>query len=88
MMEITIDAPATPEDRRQLMFDPRFHDTDRLVGALASAMVAHHELNAVSDMVQKSIAASEALEAYVLALWRATAQAYGGSCGGSRCLRA
>ncbi|MBT9595456.1 MAG: MoxR family ATPase [Vitreoscilla sp.] len=73
MMEVTIDPPATQDDRRQLMFDPRFHDTDRLLGELAGAMVVHQELNAVSDMVQRSIAASDALQAYVLALWRATA---------------
>jgi MoxR-like ATPase len=46
MMEITIDAPADDAQRRALMFDPRFHDTDRLIGALAAAMVPHHELNA------------------------------------------
>lgn len=73
MMEVTIDPPATQEDRRQLMFDPRFHDTDRLLGELTGAMVVHQELNAVADMVQRSIAASDALQAYVLALWRATA---------------
>ena len=73
MMEITIDTPATLEDRRRLMLDPRYHDTDRLVNELASAMVVNQELNAVSDLVQRSIETSDALCAYVLALWRATA---------------
>ncbi len=36
MMELSIDAPASDDDRRALVFDPRFHDTDRLVGGLAS----------------------------------------------------
>jgi MoxR-like ATPase len=79
MMEITIDPPATEEGRRRLMFDPRFHDTDALVGGLASGMVACHELNDVAEVVQRSITASDALQHYAMALWRATAEpaAYG-----------
>jgi MoxR-like ATPase len=73
MLEITIDAPATPEDRRRLMFDPRYHDTDRLVNELSAAMVAHHALNEVAAQVQRGIECSEALQAYALALWQATA---------------
>jgi MoxR-like ATPase len=73
MMEITIDAPSTAEDRRVLMFDPRFHDTDRLVGELAPAMVDHQALNEIGALVQRSISASDALSDYVLSLWQATA---------------
>jgi len=74
MMEVTIDAPADDAERRALMFDPRFHDTDRLVGALAPALVPHTELNALADTVQRTVQASEALQAYALALWRATVE--------------
>ncbi len=74
MMEITIDAPADDAQRRALMFDPRFHDTDRLVGALAAAMVPHHELNGVAAQIQAGISASDTLQDYALALWRATAE--------------
>jgi MoxR-like ATPase len=73
MMEITIDAPASDEERRALMFDARFHDTDRLIGALAPAMVAHRELNAVGELIQHGVQASDALQRYALGLWRATA---------------
>ncbi|MEJ8822810.1 MoxR family ATPase [Variovorax humicola] len=73
MLEVTIDAPAGDAERRQLMFDPRYHDSDRLVGALAPALVAHAELNQVSEMIQRGVQASDALQAYALALWRATA---------------
>jgi MoxR-like ATPase len=73
MMEITIDAPADDDTRRALAFDPRFHDTERLVGALAPAMVPHRELNGVAELIQRSIQVSDALQAYALALWRATA---------------
>ena len=79
MMEVTLDAPASDEDRRRLMFDPRYHDTDRLVGELAPAMVDHTELNAVAEAIQRSVQAADALQRYALDLWRATAapQVYG-----------
>ena len=73
MMEVTIDAPATDADRRQLMFDPRFHDTDRLVGELAAAMLDYRELNPVAALIQRGVRASDALQSYALGLWRATA---------------
>jgi len=73
MMEVTIDAPTTDAEKRALMFDPRFHDTDRLISELASAMVAYDELNHVSDVIQRNVQASDALQTYALALWRATA---------------
>ena len=73
MMEVTIDAPATDADRRQLMFDPRFHDTDRLVGELAAAMLDYRELNPVAALIQRGVRASDALQNYALGLWRATA---------------
>jgi len=73
MMEVTIDAPATDAERRQLMFDPRFHDTDRLVGGLAAAMLDHRQLNPVSELIQRTVQTSEALQNYALGLWRATA---------------
>jgi MoxR-like ATPase len=72
MMEITIDAPADDAQRRALIFDPRFHDTDALVGALRPALVAHRELNAIGATLQRSIQASDALQDYALKLWRAT----------------
>lgn len=79
MMEVTIDAPASDADRRELMFNPRFHDTDRLLEQLASAMLNYQALNEVAEVIQRSVQASEALQGYALALWRATAEpaAYG-----------
>jgi len=73
MMEVTIETPAGEDERRALMFDPRFHDTDRLVGELAAGMVEHRELNAVAELIQRSVQASDALQRYALGLWRATA---------------
>ncbi|HEX3140180.1 MAG TPA: MoxR family ATPase, partial [Rhizobacter sp.] len=73
MMEITIDTPVSDADRRELMFNPRFHDTDRLLEQLASAMLNYQALNEVADVIQRSVQASEALQGYALSLWRATA---------------
>lgn len=73
MFEVTIDAPASDEQRRALVFDVRYHDIDRLIGELAGTMLPHTELNAVAEQVQRHVRASAALEKYALGLWRATA---------------
>jgi MoxR-like ATPase len=74
MMEVTIDPPANDDERRQLVFDARFHDSERLVGSLAPALVDHRELNALAASIQQQVQASDALQRYALALWRATAE--------------
>ncbi len=73
MMEITIDAPADEAQRRALVFESRFHDTDALIGALPSAMVPHQELGELGLALQRGVQAAPALQDYALALWRATA---------------
>lgn len=79
MMEVTLEAPTSDADRRSLMFEPRFHDPDRLVGALAEAMLAHRELNPLAELIQRGVQVSDTLQDYALALWRATAAP--GACG-------
>lgn len=74
MMEVTIAPPTSDDQRRQLVFDARFHDTERLIGSLAPALVEHRELNAVAEAIQRRIEASQTLQRYALALWRATAE--------------
>lgn len=73
MLEIAIDAPQDDALRRSLVFDPRFHDTDALVAGLQAALVAHRELGAIGAAIQQGVQASDALQAYVMNLWRATA---------------
>ena len=73
MMEISLDAPAGDDERRRLMFEPRFHDTEGLLAGLAAAMLDHRALNAVAATIQHGIQASAALQAYAIELWRATA---------------
>lgn len=73
MMELTIDAPASEDDRQTLIFDPRFHDTDRLVGTLPEALLDYRSLGGVAEAIQRSVQASPALQKYALGLWRASA---------------
>ena len=74
MMEVTIDAPASDAERKALMFNPRFHDTDALVAELPAAMLNYRELGTVAQAIQRTVQTSDALQDYALALWRATAE--------------
>lgn len=73
MLEVSIEAPTIEAERRQLMVEPRFHDIDRLIGELDGALVPYQELNQVAELIQRCVQASDALQAYALDLWRATA---------------
>ena len=72
MMEVTIETPTADADRRALIFDPRFHDTDALIAQLPQAILPFAELGDVAATIQKNIQASPALQDYALNLWRAT----------------
>lgn len=74
MMEIAIDAPADEAARLALAFDPRFHDTDALIGALPQGVVDMEGLIGLAAAIQRGVAASPALQRYVLRLWEATAR--------------
>ncbi|MEP6873345.1 MAG: MoxR family ATPase [Burkholderiales bacterium] len=73
MMEVTIEAPENEGERRALMFDPRYHDTDRLIDTLAEGLLEHRELNEIAALIQHTVQTSETLQKYALELWRATA---------------
>ncbi len=72
LMELHIELPIEPSLRTQLMFDPRFHHVDELIDSLESAVVPHQEIDTIAQIVQKSIRATPALQAYALDLWQAT----------------
>lgn len=72
MLEIPMDTPAEREIQTALMFDPSFHDTDRLIERVAPAVVPYTELNEIGSAIQASVRASEALQHYALGLWHAT----------------
>ena len=72
LMEITLDTPAGEAEREALVFEPRVHDTDALIGTLPSGLVQHRELGALSAAIEGHIQASSVLRRYALALWRAS----------------
>ncbi|TXG77427.1 MAG: MoxR family ATPase [Rhodocyclaceae bacterium] len=72
MLEIPMDTPAEREIQTALMFDPAFHDTDRLIERVAEAVVPYRELNDIAAAIQASVKASDALQHYALDLWHAT----------------
>jgi MoxR-like ATPase len=72
MFELRMAAPADAASRHAIVFDPAFHDTEALLERVEPAIVAASELNDVAALIQASIAASEALQRYVMDLWDAT----------------
>ena len=73
MMEITIDAPATDEHRRALVFDTRFHDVDALIAEVPEGIAPVAALPRLAAAIQERIHAAPALQDYALHLWQATA---------------
>jgi MoxR-like ATPase len=70
LMEINIETPTDREIRRELAFDPRFHDADALIASVPEGIVDHRALPDVARMIQDEIAASPSLERYTLDLWQ------------------
>jgi MoxR-like ATPase len=71
IMEIGVETPHDAEVRRELVFDPRFHDVDRLIGDLREGVIDHRGLNEAGRAIQSSVTTSLTLERYVLGLWDA-----------------
>ncbi len=72
LMEIKIDTPNDDVLLDQLMFDPRYHDVDKLIENVEPGLIAHYQLNDIARLIQQSVIASPALRKYALALWKAT----------------
>ncbi|MDQ7774960.1 MAG: MoxR family ATPase [Paracoccus aminovorans] len=89
LMEIAVDAPADPDARAALAFEPRFHDTTALIAAVPQGVLPYRGLNALSDRIQSGTHASPALQRYVLDLCAAIADPGGDGAGdGTRPVRA
>ncbi|MDZ5650004.1 MoxR family ATPase [Nitrospirillum sp. BR 11828] len=71
LMEIPVEAPTDLEARRQLIFDPRFHDVDRLLDGIGGPILDHRGLEAAAAWVQQAIHTSAAVQDYVARLWDA-----------------
>jgi MoxR-like ATPase len=74
LMELHIETPADPDLRRALMFDPRYHDTDRLIETVRPGALPYREIPDMARVIQTHIQASDALQRYALNLWEATRQ--------------
>jgi MoxR-like ATPase len=74
MLEISIDTPAEDTVLHELMFDPRFHDTDRLIGSMQNTGIAYYQLNDFAQTLQQTIQTTRKLHDYALTLWKATRQ--------------
>ncbi len=72
LMEIPVGLPDDVELQRELMFDPRFHDVDELIGSLRPALLPYTELNTIAACIQRTVQASPALQNYALDVARAT----------------
>ncbi|WP_087142482.1 AAA family ATPase [Crenothrix polyspora] len=72
MMEINIDVPSSDSVLDELMFNPRFHDTDQLISQLPDSGMEYTQLNGFAEKLQQNIQISAKLKQYALSLWRAT----------------
>ncbi|MFO1418434.1 MAG: MoxR family ATPase [Methylotetracoccus sp.] len=72
MMELNVAAPTDDAERLALMFDPRFHDTDRLLEDVPYGILPYQRITEVAELIQRRITASNALQSYALNLWTAT----------------
>lgn len=72
MFELQVEMPRDEATQRALMFDPVFHDSDRLIGGVTEAMLPYAELNDIAAAIQLGVRASPELEHYALQLWQAT----------------
>lgn len=70
-MEISVEAPRYHEVRRELVFNPRFHNVDALVANVKANLVDYKRLDQIAEYIQGAVHASETLERYVLDLWEA-----------------
>jgi len=72
LFEISIAMPSEPAVLQDLMFNPRYHDTDYLLQGMESGQLSYYALNEVARAIQESVQSSERLKAYALDLWQAT----------------
>jgi len=72
LMELNIIMPDDLDLQRQLMFDTRFFDVDKLISSLKPGILPFDQLNDISAMIQQHIQTKPAIENYALNLCRAT----------------
>jgi MoxR-like ATPase len=70
-MEIPVETPSDFDVRRQLIFDPRFHDVEQLLAVIDQPVLDHRRLREAAPLVQNAIHTSAAVQDYVTRLWEA-----------------
>jgi MoxR-like ATPase len=73
MFELSMNTPQGRDERRALVLDARFHDTETLIAGVPSDVVDWRELDRVAAQVQAAVHTSTTIEDYVLELWAASA---------------
>ncbi len=64
MMELHIEQPKVESQLKELMFNTRYHDVDKLVDSADKAIVPFNELNNIAAEIQTSIHTSEVIQDY------------------------
>lgn len=72
LMELHIETPEDRAERLALVFDPRYHDVDQLIGSVRIGILPYREIGGFAPTIQGHVQASEALQTYALNLWQAT----------------
>lgn len=72
LFEISIDRPTDSDIRRQLIFDPVYHNVDDLIGNLDESLLDYKQLNDIDRQIQNSVFVSPEIENYVVNIWDAT----------------
>lgn len=72
MFEIAMTSPDDPQVLQELMFNSRYHDTDRLLQAMDGGGLVYDALNDVARSIQQTVQGSDKLKAYALDLWQAS----------------
>ncbi|MHC8943427.1 AAA family ATPase [Advenella incenata] len=70
-MEVPVEAPQDRQLRRELIFNPRYHDVDLLIEEVSEGVLDHAMLNTVAVRIQEHVQASDVLQEYVVTLWDA-----------------
>lgn len=72
LMEINVAPADDPAIHRQLTFDTRFHDTERLIQSLEPGLLGYQDLTSFHVDIQEQVFCSDAIQQYVEHLRRAT----------------
>jgi MoxR-like ATPase len=68
MMEITIDKPDDKAMLEDLIFNPRFHDVDKLIAGMEAGLIPYYQLNDFAEHLQQSINPTPTLRQYAVDL--------------------